>query len=121
MKKEKAMEWVKALRSGNYQQGKGGLKFIKYGGEITYCCLGVLGEISGINTKDLEEYRDFNTREMREKADIYRDTGSNKNGSTINLKVGDEVKSFFSLADANDSGATFEEIADWVEKNYELL
>ncbi len=42
MNKELKDKWINALRSGNYKQGLGRLK---YNGE--YCCLGVLCEISG--------------------------------------------------------------------------
>lgn len=39
-------KWIEALRSGKYEQGEEGtLKDLKGG----YCCIGVLGEISGIN------------------------------------------------------------------------
>lgn len=36
--REIQLEWVKALRSGQYKRGRGKLKT-----EIGYCCLGVLG------------------------------------------------------------------------------
>ena len=38
---EKAREWVAALRSGKYKQGKGALST-----EDRFCCLGVACEIS---------------------------------------------------------------------------
>lgn len=40
MKKEIADKWVEALRSGEYNQGRGYLRV-----ENEYCCLGVLCEI----------------------------------------------------------------------------
>lgn len=43
MKKQIADKWVKALRSGEYEQGKSQLRN-KF--DNTYCCLGVLCEIS---------------------------------------------------------------------------
>ncbi len=44
MKKDIAMKWVEALRSGEYKQGKEML----YNEEMdTYCCLGVLQKING--------------------------------------------------------------------------
>jgi hypothetical protein len=42
MKKEHADEWIKALRSGKYKQGRGRL-YNK--GDNTYCCLGVLNAL----------------------------------------------------------------------------
>jgi hypothetical protein len=121
MKKEKAMEWVKALRSGKYRQGKGRLKLLDPKGKASYCCLGVLGEISGVEAEELEVHTQLATHEVREKAGIVGSCGECVDGTRIDLKVGNEIKSFESLADANDFGATFEEIANWIEKNHELL
>lgn len=38
--------WIKALRSGEYKQGRGTLKFTLSNKEPEYCCLGVLCEIA---------------------------------------------------------------------------
>lgn len=38
--------WVRALRSGNYRQGVGGLADPGMGTEIRYCCLGVLCDLA---------------------------------------------------------------------------
>jgi hypothetical protein len=121
MKKEKAMEWVKALRSGNYQQGQARLKFKNDEGEFSYCCLGVLGEISGVDSQDLEIFSQLYTHEMQEKAGITSWYGTPTSEDKINVKIGNRLQSFASLAHANDRGATFKEIANWIEKNYELL
>lgn len=44
-------DWVTALRSGKYQQGRGRLK------EGTdYCCLGVLCDVSGLGEWDGDRY-----------------------------------------------------------------
>lgn len=40
-------EWVEALRSGKYVQGRQRLKRVM-GGGTTYCCLGVLCEVMGV-------------------------------------------------------------------------
>lgn len=42
MKKKDAMEWVEALRSGNYKQGR---YLLHNTVDNTYCCLGVLADI----------------------------------------------------------------------------
>lgn len=47
MKKEVAKAWVEALRSGKYKQGKGWLRQEEPGVEPTFCCLGVLCDLSG--------------------------------------------------------------------------
>ena len=43
MKAELKQKWVDALRSGDYEQGKGALL-----ASGKYCCLGVLCEVSGL-------------------------------------------------------------------------
>lgn len=43
MKKSVAIKWVKALRSGKYKKGIGSLNRIS---DNSYCCLGVLCDIS---------------------------------------------------------------------------
>ena len=46
MKKSDVKKWVKALRSGDYQQGKANLcKEDKISGDCEYCCLGVACDI----------------------------------------------------------------------------
>lgn len=36
-----AKKWIKALRSGKYNQARGLLREVTDDGEVTYCCLGV--------------------------------------------------------------------------------
>lgn len=46
MKAATKKKWIKALRSGNYAQGEGDLRYKDYiTGELSYCCLGVLADI----------------------------------------------------------------------------
>jgi hypothetical protein len=47
MTDELAAKWVAALRSGNFEQGKGLLCYLQ-GQYLKYCCLGVLAEICGL-------------------------------------------------------------------------
>jgi hypothetical protein len=53
-------EWVAALRSGKYQQGKGALKRKKRNGVIHHCCLGVLLEVLGPTVMQSEKYDEDN-------------------------------------------------------------
>jgi hypothetical protein len=46
LKPEIKAAWVKALRSGDYEQARGSLSAIRLDGKTGYCCLGVLAEIS---------------------------------------------------------------------------
>lgn len=41
-------EWVAALRSGKYQQGRGSLKQLDGDGFVQFCCLGVLCDVLGL-------------------------------------------------------------------------
>jgi hypothetical protein len=50
MKKKFADEWVRALRSREYKQGKGWL-YDK--DKDAYCCLGVLCVLAGMKTREL--------------------------------------------------------------------
>lgn len=52
MNPEIKKKWLAALRGGEFEQCTG---YLKDGGK--YCCLGVLGEIQGMNlSDDVEEY-----------------------------------------------------------------
>ena len=94
--------WVKALRSGKYKQGRGRLRR-RSGSVVTYCCLGVLCEVA------------------KSEGVISRYTGSD--GFPI-----DKILKWAELPDdnprlnrsratvLNDSGMSFEHIADRIEK-----
>lgn len=51
---EHRKEWVKALRSGKYEQAKGTLKQTD-GGREQFCCLGVACDISGLGETSLRK------------------------------------------------------------------
>ena len=98
--------WLDALRNGDFQQGNGALAE-KRGNTIYYCCLGVLCEIKQVQKVDT--------------------------GSTSNIRYGtsmDESSASYlpdymesvlpteyqkALAQMNDAGFTFEEIAQVIE------
>lgn len=48
MKASLKQEWINALRSGKYEQGRNYLKTKNRHGVIKYCCLGVLCEIANL-------------------------------------------------------------------------
>jgi hypothetical protein len=104
LKKSAKTKWLKALRSGKYEQGKGALNnsvtcydeqgFATLRTETQYCCLGVACAI-GI------------TRPSREDGEI---------------STGWVTKTFLDkptqkhLADMNDNGQSFKKIAAWISK-----
>jgi hypothetical protein len=114
MNREIKKLWVDALRSGKYRKGKGYLKHTKSDGEVYYCCLGVLCELSPSEGRRLPdgvyEFRDgmsaYPPQEVKEWAGLVRD----------NPRVpwrGDTA----TLADINDNTeASFADIADLIEK-----
>jgi hypothetical protein len=53
MDKERLKEWIDALRSGEYVQGRGNLA-TQEGGVVRYCCLGVACEVAIKDGLDLE-------------------------------------------------------------------
>lgn len=110
MNKEWAMKWVEALRSGKYTQGKGMLETL----DGRNCCLGILCRIAGLEPVVMEGTKLFGSsgtflpEEIRDKMDLYEINGRYRTKEV-------------SLAELNDDGISFEEIADIIEKNYEKL
>lgn len=119
MNQEIKTQWVEALRSGEYKQGKAKLKQIDRG-EAQHCCLGVLCEIAktqGIVTDlvtarfdhiDLEFYA-FETGDDRREG--YLPTAV-REWSGLDLLAQER------LAGLNDRGESFEEIAGVIERDF---
>ena len=137
MNSELKNEWITALRSGNYTQAVGSLKTVEQG-KVSHCCLGVLCEIalakniieSSVRGVDTHYYGDefefavlphvvrdwagidqvnpiiILTPELKEKIAERSSTIRNMNDIPI-----------FSLAEFNDAGFTFNEIADLIDEH----
>ena len=121
MKKRKAMQLVKALRSGAYKQGAHQLVSDK----DEFCCLGVACNIS---KQPLEWKRRGGAWRMsgasatlpaaiQEEFGFYSDGGDRRDGKFFII---DGIK-YWNLMDANDSDVSFEDIADYIERNWEAL
>lgn len=125
MKKDIAMKWVKALRSGKYKQGKTYLNK-----NDSFCCLGVLCEISEITTKTTR-VGNVDSIILYDKYDggippsVQKWSGmSDILGS--HLAIDGKFHSLASYNDGHDKAFagrrfTFLEIADWIERNYKCL
>ena len=116
-------KWTKALRSGEYEQGKGQLVDDK----DRFCCLGVLCNLAV--DEDIGEWKD--------KGQYYVFLDKQKNAREDDLSVlvqkwaginssqvyfGDKENPYSTLIYLNDDGnKTFEEIADIIELNYKEL
>ncbi len=102
--------WCNALRSDDYIQGEGALKF-----EDEYCCLGVLCDIHRQLTNngdwvDDDEYevKDGDSCDMKLPLEVQDWTGLLHDDPIV-------LDGAATLASLNDDGYTFEEIADIIE------
>ncbi len=101
MDKRLKSKWVKALRSGKYKQGFGALK-----SDNSYCCLGVLCDVSNIGAWDKSNRYLYNTQYSA--ATITQE---------LRNKVGLTVEQQGKLIDLNDSDfKSFEDIASYIER-----
>ena len=102
MNKSIKQKWLKALRSGEYEQGKN--RFVTPEEEYDrFCCLGVLvNETEGFDFIDGNYY-----------ADGYPSMLSDRFLKEIGLTYGQQAD----LVTMNDLGKSFKQIADYIEKN----
>jgi hypothetical protein len=109
----RAMELVAALRSGKYQQTTGRLK-----SNTGFCCLGVACDISKIGKWTSEN--EYSVVGFMRADGILPDPVKNYFGFDGNSgQVTNDVRKC--LSDMNDNGATFTQIADFIEQNWESL
>lgn len=120
MNPEIKRQWLEALRSGEYKQGQQALKKKTAKGELQYCCLGVLCELHRKATKKFQwqeivnyepsvylynAFKAFLPREVNHWAGLHRSY------------LTDNLAAETILAEANDNGADFPAIANWIEAN----
>lgn len=124
MKKEIKEKWIAALRSGEYQQTDG---YLQRDGK--FCCLGVLCDLavkSGLSltvreqrafpddeTSPVVAFYDVNTGTLP--YDVQRWSGIK---DSIGIFPDDSTGLSNTLADLNDNGKSFAEIADVIEKYF---
>jgi hypothetical protein len=109
MKKNVAMKWIEALRSGEYKQGDEAILKNKIG----YCCLGVLAEISPCTVKK-DGDNEYPSKEVVKWAGLKSRSGQIENTSLATLNdVG--------FNDRRSERFTFDEIADIIQVEYEDL
>ena len=100
MKKTFKKQWVEALRSGKFRQGAGALYE-----DRTYCCLGVLCKVSGMDA-----------RSIRKVTDPDEDGTTNSTlGPELLKKFGLTDEEQCHLAEMNDDGKSFKVIADHID------
>lgn len=119
MNQEIKAQWVAALRSGEYQQGKAALHSFDEDGHAQFCCLGVLCDLSakagvGVEVLELEgsvlydRFQDFLPTVVMKWAGLENSVGRLPGRDT------DEG----ALYQLNDSGFPFSAIADVIEREF---
>ena len=114
--------WVAALRSGNYDQTE---NYLRVGNN--YCCLGVLCDLgSGKWRKPTE--MEFNSHCLPDTAKIYCPVGGFVGGpekdigtmppTTVIEASGITKDDMSALTELNDTGCSFDEIADFIEEHF---
>jgi len=121
MDKKIKARWVKALRSGKYKQGVGMLANAR---EKTYCCLGVLCDLA-VKSKVIDPPEGdgvsnislvFAGEESELPTLVVEWAGLEENNPTVKARPipGHTGTSLVAL---NDSGRTFGQIANYIEKS----
>lgn len=98
-------EWITALRSGKYQQGKRKLRSTT---DNTFCCLGVLCDI--LSNQNIGNWKGDNFKYNDCKNDLHLPSG-------ILHKFKIPADEMYALVIMNDRGKSFDEIADHIEKH----
>lgn len=120
MNPEIKQKWIDALRSGEYKQGQFCLCSEADIGQYAYCCLGVLAKVLeddfkigklDVTKKDGE--LDFNDLDVRTTYSFFEFLPQFQSGA---VGLGSEDQA--TLADMNDNGITFNEIADYIEEKF---
>jgi hypothetical protein len=125
MNKEIADRWVAALRSGEYEQGRGQLREGK-----SFCCLGVLCDIYQ-KEQGKGHWQDLQENGLYEFADdeigldwsevlpdhVMEWAGMCTTAGTF--AMGEEFNTLVELND--DDGSSFPQIADTIEQKWEVL
>ena len=114
-------QWLKALRSGKYEQTSGFLCEVDSDAEESFCCLGVLFDIAGgeVGGEWSEPKSVFKFSPLARKAIVKSSRSSDSsmlpNGFTKFSKLSKYTQN--ELAEMNDNGWSFEKIANWIERN----
>lgn len=103
-------KWLEELRSGKHHQITETLKDQFGNGEYGYCCLGVLAEkVMGINIPLPEHTIDSDKDWDEGPSEIYKE---------VNNLIGKHLSA--ECSQNNDDGWTFIEIADLIERKWEV-
>ena len=128
-------KWDQALRSGRYEQTEGAMRKGDYRGNIGYCCLGVLKDISGCTWKQATAEEDGGKFSLIDTDSVTRDheiffpadyDDANRDRLPDNhftYPSDDDLEEWGlswsharALAEMNDTGSSFSEIADCIQE-----
>lgn len=117
--------WVADLRSGEYAQTTGYLCLTKQDRErpAGYCCLGVACErlandgLIDRKVNDVLGITSFDGVENVPTRNTYPMMFARPEGMALSTFNGQVCSIFSALADSNDSGSTFGQIAEWIEEH----
>jgi hypothetical protein len=121
MNPELKQKWVTALRSGDYKQGQGKLRYrLEHQEEDRFCCLGVLCDVAGVEWESVNLRAYGGEREIEYRVD--NPEGGFSSITSLPIAISDlaefELGTQDSLILLNDTeGKDFEFIADWIEEN----
>lgn len=115
-------KWTDALRSGKYQQGVGALR----SGDNKFCCLGVLCDVAEAKGLSMEVIAPEDNSQVWKYDDRVGGLPQSVQGwagmddSMGSRMINDNFEGPYRpcLADLNDEGRTFEQIADIIEKEF---
>ena len=116
MNADMKQKWVEALRSGRYKQGQQHLRQRDKQGMPLYCCLGVLGEVYDHHRWIGDSYGSAPGEEYYPSSDAVLPYEVVTALGLYDLTdEGMDVQDH--LANMNDNGQDFTEIADYIEEN----
>lgn len=141
MSRERIQLWVDALRSGYFEQTSGVLEQRFSDGKTRHCCLGVACRVAMANGLDLRVYENgevtyFGAADVPDDSSDFFQMTSGHLPVSVGLWLGVIEESTLvasghstdvdlsvdgswgTATEANDSGKTFAEIADMIEKRY---
>lgn len=113
-------KWVKALESGKYKQDTEN-GYLKYNGK--YCCLGVACELEGSLKSKPEEFGQYYIKNTKNSFGLSKRLVKKYGfyGQLGETSDRDLSEGYICLADMNDSGRTFKQIAKFIRNNPEKI
>src|SRR6185295_18826871 len=120
MNKEIKEKWIKALRSGEYKQGRGRMDR-EEGGEHYFCCLGVLCDISNLDRKPIPNEPHLFMYTYNGIAEDFNNCVGNYPPKLFSDSIRIDEDAMKVLANMNDHVEPYEvdfsEIADYIQEN----